>query len=44
MNAFQPTLATCPWLPIVGNHEGNDGDTGGAAAFGDGGGDDDADY
>jgi len=26
MNAFQPTLASCPWLPIVGNHEGNDGD------------------
>ena len=26
MNAFQPTLATCPWLPIIGNHEGNDGD------------------
>ena len=26
MNVFAPTLATCPWLPIVGNHEANDGD------------------
>ena len=22
----QPTLAHCPWLPVIGNHEGNDGD------------------
>ena len=21
MNAFQPTLASCPWLPVIGNHE-----------------------
>ena len=21
MNAFQPTLASCPWFPVVGNHE-----------------------
>lgn len=21
MNAFQPVLATCPWLPVIGNHE-----------------------
>ena len=21
MNAFQRALATCPWFPIVGNHE-----------------------
>ena len=26
MNVYQPTLATCPWLPIIGNHEANDGD------------------
>jgi hypothetical protein len=26
MNAFEPTLATCPWFPIVGNHEADDGD------------------
>ena len=26
MNAFQPTLARCPWLPLIGNHEGMDGD------------------
>jgi len=21
MNAFQPVLASCPWLPVIGNHE-----------------------
>ena len=21
MNAFQPVLAECPWLPVIGNHE-----------------------
>ena len=26
MNVFQPTLSTCPWIPIIGNHEVNDGD------------------
>lgn len=26
MNAFQPTLTTCPWFPIIGNHEASDGD------------------
>ena len=26
MNVFQPTLSTCPWLPIIGNHESDDGD------------------
>ena len=26
MNAFQPALTTCPWFPIIGNHEGSDGD------------------
>ena len=26
MNALQPLLATCPWIPIIGNHEGADGD------------------
>lgn len=26
MNAFQGVLASCPWVPIIGNHEGNDGD------------------
>jgi len=25
MSAFQPTLANCPWMPIVGNHEYYDG-------------------
>ena len=24
MNAMQPLTATCPWIPIVGNHEGSD--------------------
>ena len=27
MGAFQETLATCPWVPIIGNHEANDGDS-----------------
>lgn len=27
MNSFQPALATCPWVPIIGNHEHNDGDS-----------------
>jgi hypothetical protein len=26
MNAFQPTLSTCPWIPLLGNHEYNDAD------------------
>ena len=26
MNALQPLLATCPWIPIIGNHEVSDGD------------------
>ena len=26
MNVYQPTLSSCPWLPIIGNHEANDGD------------------
>lgn len=26
MNTFQAALATCPWIPVIGNHEGNDGD------------------
>lgn len=26
MNALQPLLASCPWYPIVGNHEADDGD------------------
>ena len=21
MNAFQPTLSICPWIPLLGNHE-----------------------
>lgn len=25
MQAFQPTLATCPWLPVIGNHESTSG-------------------
>jgi len=28
MNAFEPTLATCPWLPVIGNHESYLGPTG----------------
>ena len=27
MNAWQRALATCPWIPVIGNHEGNDGDS-----------------
>lgn len=27
MNAFQRALSTCPWIPVIGNHEGNDGDS-----------------
>merc|ERR1712232_179422 len=26
MNVFQPVLQSCPWLPIIGNHEADDGD------------------
>jgi hypothetical protein len=26
MNVFQPVLQSCPWIPIIGNHEANDGD------------------
>ena len=26
MNAMQPLLAVCPWIPIIGNHEMEDGD------------------
>lgn len=26
MNAFQKTIAQCPWVPIIGNHEAADGD------------------
>jgi len=26
MNVFSPVLSSCPWLPIIGNHEANDGD------------------
>eukprot|EP00937_MAST-01D_sp_MAST-1D-sp2_P003571 g3571.t1 len=26
MNAFQPALTSCPWFPIIGNHEASDGD------------------
>ena len=26
MNSFEPTIASCPWLPIIGNHESDDGD------------------
>jgi len=28
MNTFQAALATCPWIPVIGNHEANDGDNG----------------
>ena len=42
MNALQPLLSTCPWIPIIGNHEAGDGDkthrylnqTWGGAAYG----------
>lgn len=26
MNVFQPVLQSCPWMPIIGNHEASDGD------------------
>lgn len=26
MNAFQPVLSSCLWMPVIGNHEGSDGD------------------
>jgi len=26
MNAFSRATATCPWIPVIGNHEANDGD------------------
>ena len=26
MNAYQRTLTSCPWFPIIGNHESSDGD------------------
>ena len=26
MNVYSPALAACPWIPIIGNHESNDGD------------------
>ena len=26
MNVYQGTLSQCPWIPIIGNHEANDGD------------------
>ena len=26
MNALQPLTATCPWIPVIGNHERHDGD------------------
>ena len=26
MNVYQSTLSQCPWIPIIGNHEANDGD------------------
>jgi len=26
MNAYQRTLAGCSWIPVIGNHEANDGD------------------
>ena len=26
MNAFQGALTSCPWFPIIGNHESSDGD------------------
>ena len=26
MNAMQPLLSVCPWVPVIGNHEVEDGD------------------
>ena len=26
MNVFSPALSSCPWLPVMGNHEVSDGD------------------
>lgn len=26
MNAYQATLSECNWIPVIGNHEANDGD------------------
>eukprot|EP00039_Didymoeca_costata_P020714 m.342179 g.342179 ORF g.342179 m.342179 type:complete len:577 (+) comp21074_c0_seq1:121-1851(+) len=26
MNAYQPTIAECVWMPVIGNHEASDGD------------------
>lgn len=26
MNAFQPVLSQCLWMPVIGNHEASDGD------------------
>jgi|EP01049_Picozoa_sp_SAG25_P010239 hypothetical protein len=26
MNAMQPLLSVCPWIPVIGNHESSDGD------------------
>jgi hypothetical protein len=28
MNAFEPVLASCPWLPVIGNHESTSGSGG----------------
>ena len=27
MNSMQPALTSCPWFPIIGNHESDDGDS-----------------
>mmetsp|Transcript_17259 Transcript_17259/g.44979 ORF Transcript_17259/g.44979 Transcript_17259/m.44979 type:complete len:583 (+) Transcript_17259:71-1819(+) len=26
MNSYQPVLSQCLWMPVIGNHEGSDGD------------------
>lgn len=26
MSVFSPTLSSCPWVPVIGNHEASDGD------------------
>eukprot|EP00940_MAST-03C_sp_MAST-3C-sp2_P001556 g1556.t1 len=26
LNAYAPSLSACPWIPVIGNHEANDGD------------------